>query len=408
VGQTKLRPFSPERGLHPPALRRLPDWGAPLRSPAGDAYLVGLNDLRGVEDWRRIWADARHDSRFYEILDGSVPPFEYHYLVLEDRSGRVRAIQPVFVHSQDILQGIPSQWRRVIHLATAMSPSLSRVRILWVGPTVGEAALGARPEDLAWCVWALQQALPLAARRLRARMIVLKDFPAELRPLLKGLIDWGYTRIPSMPGVSLDLNFGSFEEHVRTLSSKTRFDLRRKRRDAGRLPPVSVEVRNDISDRLHELYPLYLQVHQRAGLRFETLTPEYFRRMSREMPDRARFFIWSQEGRPVAFDACFVHDGVLEAAWIGMDYRVALDLHLYFIVKRDMIDWACRNGMRRYVSGPLNYDPKLRLGFSLKPLDLYLWHRSRVVNGILKRVAPWLTPARHDPLLQRFPNAHEL
>jgi len=408
VGQTKLRPFRPEREATTPSFRRLPDWGAPIRTPAGDAYLVGLNDLRGLDAWPRIWAGSRHDSRFYEILDGSIPPFEYHYLVLEDRSGRVRAIQPVFIHHQDILEGVPERWRRVVHLATAMSPSLSRFRILWVGPSVGEAALGAEARDLAWCAWALQLVLPLAARRLRARMIVLKDFPAELRPFLKSFVDRGYTRIPSMPGVSLDLNFRDFEEHVKTLSSKTRFDLRRKRRDAERYPPLSLEVRNDISDRLPELYPLYLQTHQRSGMKFETLTPEYFRRVGREMPDRARFFIWSQEGRPVAFDACFVNDGVIEAAAIGLDYEVAFDIHLYFTVKRDVIDWACRNGIRRYVSGPLNYDPKLRLGFSLQPLDLYLWHRSRVVNGILKRAAPWLTPARHEPLLQRFPNAHEL
>jgi predicted N-acyltransferase len=369
---------------------------------------VSLNDLRGVEAWRSVWNGARHDSRFYEILDGSVPPFEYHYLVLEDRSGRVRAIQPVFIHDQDILEGIPEQWRRAVRLATAISPSLTRIRVLWVGPTVGEAALGAEPRDLAWCAWALQQTLPLAARRLRARMVILKDFPSELRPLLQVFLDQGYTRVPSMPAVSLDLTFGSFEEHALTLSSKTRFDLRRKRRDAGRLPPVSLEVRSDISDRLDELYPLYLQVHDRSALRFETLTPQYFRRLGREMPDRVRFFIWSQEGRAIAFDTCFVQDGVLEAAAIGLDYRIALNLHLYFIVKRDVIDWACRHGIRRYVSGPLNYDPKLRLGFKLQPLDLYVWHRSSLVNGILKRAAPWLTPARHEPLLQRFPNAHEL
>ena len=33
----------------PPSFRRLPDWGAPIRTQAGDAYLVGLNDLRGYE-----------------------------------------------------------------------------------------------------------------------------------------------------------------------------------------------------------------------------------------------------------------------------------------------------------------------------------------------------------------------
>jgi predicted N-acyltransferase len=237
---------------------------------------------------------------------------------------------------------------------------------------------------------------------------VLKDFPSEWRFALCPFEDRGYTRIASMPGVALDLDFKDFDEYLGRLSSKTRGNLRRKFRNAGRFPPLTLEVRHDISDRVDELYPLYLQVHERAAMRFERLTPEYFARLGREMPDRSRFFIWTQEGRPVAFDACFLHDGVLWADAIGLDYRVALDLHLYYIVKRDVIDWACRNGVRRYASGPLNYEPKLRLGFKLLPTDLYLRHRNRVSNGILRRAARWLTPVRHEPLLKEFPNAGEL
>jgi len=392
----------------PSSIRRKRSWGAPLSIPSGTAYLVDRSSLAGWEPWRQVWAGARHDSRYYEILDDTVPPFEYHYLILEDSGGRTKAVQPVFVSVQDVLEGIPERTRRVANLFARLAPALSRFRTLWVGPPVGESALGAEGQDRVWCARALSEALPLAARRLRAPMIVLKDFPSDLRLALQVFVDRGYTRLPSMPSVALDLDFKDFDEHVGRLSHNMKRDLRRKFRDAGNFSPVACEVRNDISDRLDELYPLYLQVHERASLRFEKLTPDYFRRLGREMPDRARFFIWTQEGRPVAFNSSIVHQGVLWADNIGLDYRVALDLHLYFLMKRDVINWACRNGLRRYAGGPLNYDPKLRLGFRLQPLDLYVWHRSRVTNGILRRAAPWLSPARHEPLLRRFPNAHEL
>jgi len=350
----------------------------------------------------------RHDSRFYEILDATIPPFQYHYLVLEDAAGRVRAVQPLFVSLLDVLEGLPERARRIAERLSRMAPSLARFRTLWVGPSVGEAALGAEAGNRLWCARALCEALPLISRRLRAPMIVLKDFPSEWRLALQVFVETGYTRIPSMPSVVLDLTFRSFDEFLKGLSQRARGDLRRKFRQADRLPPVTLEVVNDISDRVDELYPLYLQVHRHASLRFETLTPEYFRRLGREIPERSRFFIWSQEGRPVAFDACTVFEQELWADSIGLDYRVALDLHLYFIVKRDVIEWACRNGVRRYHSGALNYEPKLRLGFKLEPLDLYVWHRNPVTNGILRRAAPWLTPARHDPLLGKFSNAAEL
>jgi len=388
--------------------RRMPDWGEPLRTSAGEAYLADLSDLPEIEAWRRVWSDSRHGHRYYEILDGTIPPFEYYYLVLEDLDQRVRAVQPLFVHVQDVLEGVPEESRRFTHPLTRIAPGLVQYRTLFVGPSVGEAALGADPEDRVWCAGALAQALPRTARRLRAPLIVLKDFPASLRPVLRAFTERGYTRIPSMPSVALDLDFKDFEEHLHTLSASTRKDLRRKFREAGRLPPVSVEVRTDISDRVEALYPLYLQVYERAAFKFEKLTPDYFRRLGDEMPDRTYFFIWTQEGKPVAFNACLLHDGAIWAENLGMDYRVALDLHLYFTVTRDVIDWACRRGLRRYCSGPLNYDPKLRLGFTLEPLDLYVSHRNRIANRILRRVAPWITPVRHEPLLQRFPNAKDL
>jgi hypothetical protein len=364
--------------------------------------------LRGLKEWKRVWTGLRHDSRFYEILDATIPPFQYHYLVLEDVAGRVRAIQPLFVSLQDVLEGLPERPRRIATFLTRMAPALARFRTLWVGPSVGEAALGAEAGDRLWCARALGEALPRVSRRLGAPLIVLKDFPSEWRFTLRSFVENGYTRIPSMPSVVLDLDFKDFEEYLKGLSQRARGDLRRKFRQTDRHPPVTLEVVNDISDRVDELYPLYLQVHQKAEHRFETLTPEYFRRLGREIPDRSRFFIWSQEGRPVAFDACTLFEGELWADSIGLDYRVALDLHLYFIVKRDVIVWACRNGVRRYHSGQLNYDPKLRMDFKLEPLDLYVWHRNRVTNRILRRAAPWLTPTRHDPLLQKFSNADEL
>ena len=78
-------------------MRRLRSGGARLPIPSGTATLVDGRGLRGVEKWTQVWAGARRDSRFYEILEATIPPFQYHYLVLEDAAGRVRAVQPLFV-----------------------------------------------------------------------------------------------------------------------------------------------------------------------------------------------------------------------------------------------------------------------------------------------------------------------
>jgi hypothetical protein len=56
----------------------------------------------------------------------------------------------------------------------------------------------------------------------------------------------------------------------------------------------------------------------------------------------------------------------------------------------------------------MNYDPKLHLRLRLAPLDLYVCHTSRWINPFFRSILGFLEPTRHDPIIRRFPNSHEL
>src|SRR5207249_6337822 len=124
----------------------------------------------------------------------------------------------------------------------------------------------------------------------------LKDFPAKYRPTLETFPANGYARVPSMPMTRLALPYHDWDEYFRTLSKATRKDLRRKFRKAERAPKIDLEIVNDITPYIDEIYPLYLQVHERSLLKFETLTKNYLGAIGQRVPERARFFIW-QIGR---------------------------------------------------------------------------------------------------------------
>jgi predicted N-acyltransferase len=255
---------------------------------------------------------------------------------------------------------------------------------------------------------ALQASLSSYARQNKASLVVLKDFPATYRLELETFPINGYARIPSMPMTRLPLPYNNWDEYFRTLSKATRKDLRRKFRKAERAPKIELEVVSDIGPLVDEIHPLYLAVHERSPLKFETLTKDYFRTIGKRMPDRARFFIWRQLGKIVAFSFCLVCDDKIYDECIGLDYRVALDLHLYFYTLRDIISWALEEGLKYYYSNPLNYEPKLHLDCELVPLDLYVMHTNSLLNPIFRRLIKYLGPTRHDPVLQRFANADQL
>src|SRR5262245_66334633 len=115
-----------------------------------------------------------------------------------------------------------------------------------------------------------------------------------------------------------------------------------------------MDVMNDVAPLVDEIYPLYLAVHERSPLKFETLTKDYFRAVGQRMPERARFFIWRQNGRIVAFSFCLVCGDAMYDECIGLDYSVALDLHLYFYTLREIISCALDRGLKYYYINAFN------------------------------------------------------
>ena len=90
--------------------------------------------------------------------------------------------------------------------------------------------------------------------------------------------------------------------------------------------------------------------------------------------------------------------------YLGLDYSVALDLHLYFISLAGVLGWAIEHGYKWYYSTSLGYGPKRHIGCELVPLDLYVRHTWAPFNFFLRRILPWLEPTRRDPVLREFRN----
>ena len=383
-----------------------------VKTSHGSAAVTDGIPPENYDAWVGCFEGKALDHRYYEIVHESLRnQFGHHYLLLKDGEGRTRAIQPFLIVNQDLMTGTPAVVRKLVNWVRQYIPGFLNLRMLMVGCSAGEGELArdTGSNGLGWTVEALRYSLRPVARKLKTMLIVFKDFPKAYRTQLDTLKSSGFTRVPSMPATRLDLGFEDFEGYLtKRLSHSMRKNLRRKfkRSDGG--SPIELEVVTDIIPFVDEIYPLYLQTLARSEFRFEELSKTYFCELARRMPDRARFFIWRQSGRIIAFASVLIHDEVLRDNYIGLDYSIALDYHLYFVTWRDTIIWALKNGVRTYHSAPLNYDPKYHFRMDLEPLDLYTLASHTWLNPIFRRVLPLLEPTRYDSTIQKFANAGEL
>jgi len=388
-------------------------WRKAASSTAGKSlsYFVALRDqVRATPLWQNAFAKARKDRRYYDIVEDTMhPEITHRYLMITDQHGH-GSVQPFFITSIDMAEGLQGQPKSWIERVRSYFPGFLKTRVLMVGCVAGEGVLDG---DGAWqrqCVPVFKQALVDEAYKLGAGLIVFKEFRSTHRSTLDALQADGFARVPSMPMTRLHLNFASFDEYMsKVLSSSTRKNLRRKFKaiDAS-ANPLQLTVSNNIAAEVDELYPLYLQIYERSGMHFEKLTKEFLVKLGETMPDRVRYFVWRQNGKPVAFSVTTIDGETICDEYIGIDYASEVASSLYHYTFRDIVTWAIENGLKTYASTGLSYDPKLHLKQELVPLDLYVRHRSPIVNFFMKYVVRFLDPTRQDKTLPEFANYADL
>jgi predicted N-acyltransferase len=373
--------------------------------------VVSRSELSRCAPWLSTFTDQRKDHRYYEILNDTLQSdFEHRYFVIVDNNGCVRAIQPFFLVDQDILEGIATERTAWISRIRRFYPRFLKLRALMVGCSAGEAHLATTdtlPVDIV--AETLSNGIVAQAKSFNAQLIVLKEFPSRYRKALHCFVQRGFARAPSMPMTMLDIGYDSFDAYMATaLKSSTRRKLRKKLAATADISDISMSVTDDATSFVDEIYPLYLQVFERSKMQFEKLTKDFFCQVGQRMSDKVRFFAWRRGNVLVAFSLCMVQGDSLYAEYVGFDYAVALDLHLYHYVVRDMISWGISQGYRWFRSSALNYDPKLHMRHRLDPLDLYVRHTSGLANAIFSLALPWIVPARYDATLKLFPDYQEL
>src|SRR5215467_9902138 len=302
--------------------------------------LISRHQLPACLRWRQAFASQHKDRRYYEIVEDTIhPEFDYRYFAIRNPAGDITSIQPLFILDQDILAGIHPRFRPLIDTIRRRWPRFMLMKAMMVGCVAGEGHLDDGDDQArAAAARSLAAAIVSHARTLGARLIVLKEFPDQYREALSCFVRGGFTRIPSMPHTRLGIDYADFDDYMQSaLNSATRRKLRKKFRATECDAPIELSVTHDVTSIIDEVYPLYLQVYERSKLRFESLTKGYFCRLGAAMPDKARFFVWRRHTKAVAFGACIVHGDTLFAEYLGLDYNVALQLHLYHYVFRDLV-----------------------------------------------------------------------
>ncbi len=151
VGNLKKSPYPARSFLRKQTVSNTPAMQPAdiIALPEGWAKILSRAELENCAAWKSAFRNQCKDHRFYELIEQTLKDdFEYQYLLLQDSTGKVRAVQPLFFVRQNVCEGLAGKMRRIVDSVQRIFPRFLTMRVLMVGCAVGESHLGVCfPED---------------------------------------------------------------------------------------------------------------------------------------------------------------------------------------------------------------------------------------------------------------------
>src|SRR3981081_3912727 len=112
--------------------------GTTIPVPNGVANIVTRAELPASHAWKKALQYKYKGHRYYELVEQTLDnDFDFHYAVLKDSAGIVRAIQPIFFVRQNLVEGVPAKLRAIVDLIRKKFPRFLTMRVLMVGCAAG-------------------------------------------------------------------------------------------------------------------------------------------------------------------------------------------------------------------------------------------------------------------------------
>lgn len=354
------------------------------------------------QDWEAVFPNTQESYCFYKTIDESnFSGFSLYYIAVYENQKAV-GFAPCFLMDYSFDATLGEFFGGMVRGVRKMFPGFLKMKMLMCGSVCGEGRIGIAYDKRPLVVDVIVKAMEGIAKQTKTSVITFKDFSEEYASDFTHLLNDGFCRFFSFPVAEMDIRFNSFEDYLMNLGSHSRADLRRKFRRIEKLEKVELQLTGELGEYLDRAYELYQQTLSRSDVLFEIVPKDFFRRISQNMSGEAKYFLWFINKKLVAFDLCLIKGTSLVGEYIGLDYTLAYEYHLYFLQIKDVISWCIKNGITRFYNGATDYEPKKRLGFKIKPLYIYVKHRNRLVSPAVKVVCNCISPKNFDRTLKEI------
>lgn len=361
--------------------------------------------------WDTIGSDPLSTHDVLNALEhANLSGVSMRYVLVSDRKGRLLAAAPITRMAIDGELLTHGFFRRLIQIVRTVHCGFLNTSLLVCGTPLSVGNAPVRMAHDAPRLGVLRELAGLLNEIADSEGVpwrVFKEFEsndlqAVRETMCEGARAW--LLAPSEPNSTLTIDWRSYDAYLSRLRSHYRYKIRtaaRKLEDCR----VSVDVVPMAEVYDSTLHGLYEQVYERAAIKLEHLTVDFFKAIGRAFGDRAPLIRFNRDGQTIGWVVMLFAGDAAYDLFHGINYEDNERSALYFNQLAAAVRLAIERGARRLSLGQSTEVAKARFGATPSPLWTAIRHREKTVNVILRRGCRVMFPTKQIPPRHVFQDA---
>ncbi|WP_323787465.1 GNAT family N-acetyltransferase [Psychroserpens sp.] len=189
-------------------------------------------------------------------------------------------------------------------------------------------------------------------------------------------------------------NWSSPEKYIADFNKKYRRRYRTARKKSQDIECKEFKL-DDVEHFSNEIYNLYENVSDNAGVNSFKLHKNHFYQLKKELKDDFKIYGYFLEGKLIGFYSFIKNYDKLETYFLGYNQELQHQYQMYLNMLFDMASFGIQNQFKHVVFARTAMEIKSSIG--AKPFDMYIYlkHTNNIIaNTVLKLVVKYANPVR--------------
>ncbi len=248
---------------------------------------------------------------------------------------------------------------------------------------------------------AIKQVQKEDKKNFNSSLFLLKEFWPRSLSFSDRFKTFSYTGFSADVNMVLNINddWQTYEDYLGSMQAKfrTKANAAEKRSQELVYKTFSVE---DIELLAPEIEKLFTAVVAKSPYSFGTLNAKAFANFKRNLGEQFIFNGYLLDGRLVAFSTAFAFDGIIDANYVGINYKLNQHYALYPRMLYDFVRLAIERRASELRLGRTAEEIKSSIGAVPVDMKLYVRHKTTISNHLVK---PFFSGIKPSPFELRRP-----